>query len=247
MDAAIALHNPPANIEQNFGDPWIHGDGTHGNGARNLKDPNITSFYHMTFYPESHEAGRAISKLFYLVQQSPYMTPQRFLQFLLQVGHDIKDTDTNGLDLFDLRRAMVGAVRPNEIGLQSHIMSHFDAMYNAMPPFTSPPVGVPPSTAPLAPPPVAVFTGGCATLPNGSRGSEWLVNWNKPTNAVNYAVTLTAQANGQVLDFDYFNNPPIFVDTNTDTLISVQACNSFNLCSAPGHTTAHHRTSCANF
>jgi hypothetical protein len=248
-DVAMALQTAPStNIERDYGDPWIHGDGPKGNGARNLKDPSITSFYHMTQFPAAHEGGRAIGKLFYLVYQTRgSMTGQRFQQFLLQVAQNIKDTDANGLDLFDLRRAMVASVWPNEIGFEANIMSNFDAMYNAMPPTTSPPVGAPPSTAPLAPLPVAVFTGGCPIMDNNTIGSQWLVTWNRPANVVFYVVSANAVSDGRLLDLVHVQGEQVFAETNTDAIVSVQACNSFNLCSTPGRTTVHHRTSCAGF
>lgn len=249
MGVAMALQAPPpVQPYESVGDPWIHLDGAKavsmGATPRNLKDPQLTSFYHLTQHQHTpHQAGRVISKYFYEISQTAGIPASRFLQLLLQVSRGIKDVDANGLDLFDLRRALEDATA-NEPLLSAAVAQKFDGMYNAMPPGnpSNPPVGVP-MGVPGAPPYIAaITTGGCPII-NGVRTTGWRIDWGHTINAVRYVVLLQ-QINGPLTDLSYHNASPAYAGTNVPATASVTGCNNANQCGPPAITTISHSSLC---
>jgi hypothetical protein len=248
MSAVIAVNRPADTGLKNYGDPWIMADGSYAPGVsrRNLKDPAITSFYHMTNASTPHEAGRAIGKYFYNVQAAAQLSPLRMAEFLLVLGRHMEDFDNSGgLDLVDLKKAMLAAARPDEPALRNAIETQFDAMFNNVPlpsPGAPPPVGYP--GIPIAPFPVTPVFTGCGVI-EGARVTNWRVDWSPVTYATKYRSTGVSSVRTWV-----FESPATSVDvyTNVTGTVRVQSCNSANICSNPSvSVTVFHQSQCANF
>lgn len=245
--AAVAPPPAAGSPWQDAGQVWIHRDGAISSGpTRVLNDPNLTSFYHLTTHQTTpHEAGRAISKYFYQVQQQAGIPSARFVKLLLQVAQKIKDHGNNGLDLIDMRQALRDSA-VNEPVLLAAIDSQFDAMYNSIPPN---PGGPPPIGVPGIPPPpfpiAAVPTGACPVI-NGAVTSEWRVDWGHPAYATYYYATIRVAATGQIRDTRQLTDLWIIAQTNVDAIVAVQGCNNANLCGPAAQVSVGHRPECTH-
>lgn len=252
-DTGIAqMTTPTVALIDSYGDPWVHNDGHFAPAGtmRSLKDPTITSFYHMSNAYTYHDAGRAIGKYFFLIRENSGIAAPRFLELLLQVARNIADVDGNGLDLVDLKNSLLASVRPGETALLNAINSQFDAMYNNIPGVggSSPPIGVPVQPGVPAPPfPVTVvFTGGCPIL-DGARVSEYRIDYPPVLGATTYR-GFVQQINGPLTDSITTSSTYFFVQTNVPAQASVASCNSNNICgNSSVRVQVQMHPSCVNF
>ena len=125
----------------NVGTAWKVGDGDFppsGMMQRQLDDPSVTSFYHISTAATPHDASRAISKYFYRVYTTSGISAARFAEFLLQVSRNIRDVDSNHLDLLDVKAALSASVKSGETALAAAINARFDEMYNNIPGVSGP-------------------------------------------------------------------------------------------------------------
>jgi hypothetical protein len=249
MDAVIASNRPVDTGLKNYGDPWIHADGQFANSAarRDLKDPTLTSFSHMSNTKTPHENGRAISKYFYNVKVAANLNGLRLVEFLLVMGREMEDFDhSGGIDLIDLKTAMLRAARPDEPALRDAIEAQFAAMFNNVP---VPAPGGTPATpgypgVPVAPFPITPVFTGCGMV-NNARVTNWRVDWSPVPLATKYRSTGLSSVRNWT-----FESPQPFVDlyTNVNGTVSVQSCNIANICSGPSvSVSVFHQSQCQNF
>lgn len=250
MDAVIASNRPVGTGLLDYGDPWIHSDGAFAPGGaarRDLKDPAITSFSHMTNLKTPHENGRAISKYFYNVKVAANLNGLRLVEFLLVTGREMEDFDhSGGIDLIDLKTAMLRAARPDEPALRDAIEAQFAAMFNNVP--VPAPGGAPPTPGypgvPVPPFPVTPVFTGCGTV-NNAPVTNWRVDWSPVPLATKYRSTGLSSVRNWT-----FESPQPFVDvyTNVNGTVSVQSCNIANICSGPSvSVSVFHQSQCQNF
>jgi hypothetical protein len=195
----------------------------------------------------AHENGRAISKYFYNVKVAANLNGLRLVEFLLVMGREMEDFDhSGGIDLIDLKTAMLRAARPDEPALRDAIEAQFAAMFNNVP---VPAPGGTPATpgypgVPVAPFPITPVFTGCGMV-NNARVTNWRVDWSPVPLATKYRSTGLSSVRNWT-----FESPQPFVDlyTNVNGTVSVQSCNIANICSGPSvSVSVFHQSQCQNF
>ncbi len=216
-----------------MGERWVMGDGYMGDIriTRDMTRPKQLGDVEATLAADPanyHEASKGISNFFYRLWKKNAMTPQRAMQFIMQVAKNLEDWDADGLSRTDLYEAIESAVKASEPTLLASVKSVWIEMGGTIPttpnnPNPSPlPPTFPTTGIPGVPVSVSAAYAGCGS------GFTWhLVSWSSVWNAGNYQGFL-AEPNGVYVNKATF--PPTktseYAFANYNTSAKMRACNA---------------------
>lgn len=247
IHAAIGETGPQTVVDgrYTYGDPWYLGDGYAPFVQRDLYDESFT-FVRTTENRSPHERGQAITTFFYKVKQASGISPTRFMGLIAQVGLNMRDFDSNGLDLIDLLGALNLSAGGSETALRSAIDSVFQQMYAPLPGNTTGPlpIAIPPPPGAPGSPVISVTPNGCVNLPAGGVGSNYRVQWAPVAGATSYTAFFKFRNAAYI--HDVFTTAQTAADayTNAPAWVSVSACNSAGCGSTSGQVPISHRPDC---
>jgi hypothetical protein len=218
------------------GSAWVIGDGTSGifsqrdlTTARTWADLNTS--------PNQYAQGAVIGNYFYRLRQTGAVSINRFLEYTLDVQIRVVDVNGDGMDLYDLKRALTDAVRPGETGLLNAVNQTFSGMNNVSSGPGGPsdiPAGPGQPGAPNAPPPPTGLSGqplGCFLGPSGEPLSYYTVSFNLSSGATSYDGFFRHSSGLYYIYGGSGTTSPTNAGANFNTVLRVRACNT-NGCSA---------------
>jgi hypothetical protein len=237
-DTIQGLYGPVSSKASEFGEPFVMGD---GQGIREGQSPEGTrrdgrvprTWNDLAVLPNSHARGQVFYNFFFrLANSSAQPSFQRLLGLALGAVSNIRNTPGKTLDVQDFVRAVLAAVRDDEVALRKAVNDVSEAMYNRVGtgPLPAPrPPGEPgPSGAPLAPAFVVASFGFCGTV-NGGPVSVYNVSWGSSFDASQYGGYSKTSAEFAYSLTEVYPAPQTtgtFV-TNTNAEGRIAACNSF--------------------
>jgi hypothetical protein len=171
------------------------------------------------------------------LRQSGAASLDRLLAYVLEVESRVVDVNGDGMDLYDLKRALTDSVRPSETSLLNAVNQAFSTMNNVS---TGPggssdiPAGPGQPGAPSAPPPPTNLTGtpfGCRIGPQGTPLSYYNVSFSLSPGATSYDGFFRSP-NGIYYGYGGSGtSSPTQAGANFNTVLRVRACN-VNGCSS---------------
>ena len=218
------------------GTAWVIGDGTSPTiSPRDLRTPR--TFADLDASGDVHVQGAVIGNFFYRLRQSGAATLDRLLAYVLEVESRVVDVNGDGMDLYDLKRALTDSVRPSETALLNAVNQTFSTMNNVS---TGPggsadiPAGPGQPGAPNAPPPPTNLSGtpfGCRIGPQGAPLSYYNVSFTLSPGATSYDGFFRS-ANGIYYGYGGSGtSSPSQAGANFNTILRLRACNA-NGCSS---------------
>ena len=218
------------------GSAWVIGDGT--SPILSPRDLATTRTWgDLNASSNVYAQGAVIGNYFYRLRQTGAVSIDRLLEYALEVQSRVVDVSGDGMDLYDLKRALTDAVRPGETGLLNAVNETFSTMNNVSSGPGGPsdiPAGPGQPGAPNAPLPPAGLNStpyGCAAGPGGEALSYYTVSFGLSPGATSYD-GFFRHSNG--LYYVYGGSTitsPGNAGANYNTVFRLRACNA-NGCSA---------------
>lgn len=218
------------------GSAWVIGDGTsHIISPRDLSTQR--TWADLNASGDVHVQGAVIGNFFYRLRQSGAASIDRLLAYVLEVESRVVDVNGDGMDLYDLKRALTDSVRPSETALLNAVSQAFSVMNNVSsgPGGSSDiPAGPGQPGAPNAPPPptgLSAIPIGCLNGPQGQPLSYYSVSFSPSPGATRYDGFFRSP-NGIYYDFGGSStSSPTQAGANYNTVLRIRAC-SVNGCSS---------------
>jgi hypothetical protein len=218
------------------GEAWVIGDGTSPIiSPRDLRTPR--TFADLAASGDVHVQGAVIGNFFYRLRQSGAASLDRLLAYVLEVESRVVDVNGDGMDLYDLKRALTDSVRPSETALLNAVNQAFSTMNNVS---TGPggssdiPAGPGQPGAPSAPPPPTNLTGtpfGCRIGSQGTPLSYYNVSFSLSPGATSYDGFFRSPNGIYYVYGGSGTSSPTQAGANFNTVLRVRACN-VNGCSS---------------